>query len=78
MDTYKIAVIPGDGIGPEIVPAGTNVLDAVAEKFGFELQYQKFSFGAGYYKQAGKFMPDVDDNLPAKAIDNGCGCLTNR
>ena len=33
MDTNKIAVIPGDGIGPEIVPAGTKVLDAVAEKF---------------------------------------------
>jgi len=58
MDTYKIAVIPGDGIGPEIVPAGTKVLDAVAKKFGFELQYQLFPYGAGYYKQTGRFMPD--------------------
>jgi tartrate dehydrogenase/decarboxylase/D-malate dehydrogenase len=58
MGMYKIAVIPGDGIGPEIVPAGINVLNAVAEKFGFELQYQQFPYGAGYYKQTGKFMPD--------------------
>jgi tartrate dehydrogenase/decarboxylase/D-malate dehydrogenase len=55
---YKIAIIPGDGIGPEIVPAGIKVLDAAAEKFGFELQYQQFPYGAGYYKQMGKFMPD--------------------
>jgi tartrate dehydrogenase/decarboxylase/D-malate dehydrogenase len=57
-DKYKIAVIPGDGIGPEIIPAGTKVLDAAAEKFGFELQYQQFPYGAGYYKQTGKFMSD--------------------
>ena len=54
MDTYKIAVIPGDGIGSEIVPVGTKVLDAVAKKFGFELQYQQFPYGAATIsKQAG-------------------------
>ncbi len=57
-NTYKIAVIPGDGIGPEIVPAGIKVLNAAAEGFGFQLQYEEFPYGAGYYKQTGTFMPE--------------------
>ncbi|UCC97015.1 MAG: tartrate dehydrogenase [Phycisphaerales bacterium] len=57
-NTYRIAVIPGDGIGPEIVPAGIKVLDAVAGEFGFELQYEQFPYGAGHYKKTGTFMPD--------------------
>ncbi|CAM3429071.1 isocitrate/isopropylmalate dehydrogenase family protein [Zobellia roscoffensis] len=56
--TYKIAVVNGDGIGAEIVPAGVSVLDAVAEKFGFKLDKQEFPFGAGYFKEHGKFMSD--------------------
>lgn len=55
---YKIAVVPGDGIGHEIVPAGVEVLDAVAARFGFELEKESFPFGAGYYQQTGKFLPD--------------------
>lgn len=58
MKTYKIAVIPGDGIGPEIIPAGVSVLRAVADLFGFGLEMQEFPYGAGYYKQHGEFMPD--------------------
>ena len=57
-NTYKIAVIPGDGIGPEIVPAGIKVLNAAAEGFGFQLQYEEFPYGADYYKQTGTFMPE--------------------
>lgn len=56
--TFRIAVIPGDGIGPEIIPAGIRVLNAAAKAFGFQLQYEEFPYGAGYYKQTGKFMPD--------------------
>lgn len=58
MNKYKIAIVPGDGIGPEIVPAGVNVLNAAAEIFGFQLEYEEFPYGAGYYKQTGTFMPD--------------------
>jgi tartrate dehydrogenase/decarboxylase/D-malate dehydrogenase len=54
---YRIAVIPGDGIGPEILPAGVNVLNAAAERFGFQLEYEEFPYGAGYYKKTGTFMP---------------------
>jgi len=57
-NTYKIAVIPGDGIGLEIIPQGMKVLDAAAGKFGFGLAYEQFPYGAGYYKKTGAFMPD--------------------
>lgn len=58
MKTYKIAVIYGDGIGHEIVPAGMKVLDKAAKKYGFNLEYQNFPWGAGYYKEHGDFMPE--------------------
>ena len=55
---YKIAVIPGDGIGQEIVPAGVRVLDAAAERFGFQISTGEFPYGAGYYQETGQFLPD--------------------
>jgi tartrate dehydrogenase/decarboxylase/D-malate dehydrogenase len=58
MKTYKIAVVPGDGIGREIVPAGMAVLHEVANQFGFRLETEEFPYGAGYYRQHGEFMPD--------------------
>ncbi|MGF1636129.1 MAG: isocitrate/isopropylmalate dehydrogenase family protein [Cyclobacteriaceae bacterium] len=57
MKTYKIAVVYGDGIGHEIVPAGVKVLDHCASIFDFKLEYDLFPYGAGYYKEHGDFMP---------------------
>jgi tartrate dehydrogenase/decarboxylase/D-malate dehydrogenase len=54
---YRIAVVPGDGIGWEIVPLGVQVLQAVAERSGFELTTETFPYGAAYYKKTGKFLP---------------------
>lgn len=56
--SYKIAVVPGDGIGHEIVPAGVKVLEAVAAKQGFDFSIDEFPYGAGYYKQHGYFVPE--------------------
>ena len=39
--SYKIALIPGDGIGPEIVKEAVKVLDKASEKFGFQMEYTK-------------------------------------
>ncbi|WP_066627041.1 isocitrate/isopropylmalate dehydrogenase family protein [Labilibacter marinus] len=58
MKNYKIAVIPGDGIGHEIVPAAVKILDAVASKNDFELTKEDFTFGAGHYLKNGEFMPE--------------------
>ena len=57
-NVYNIAVVPGDGIGHEIVPAGVSVLQAAAEHFDFELSLQEFPYGAGYYRETGCFMPN--------------------
>ena len=45
MKTYRLAIIPGDGIGPEVVKQGLKVLDAVEVKFGFKSQRKSFDFG---------------------------------
>lgn len=56
--TYKIAVVHGDGIGHEIVPAGLKVLATIAQKHNFQLQTETFPWGAGYYQKHGVFMPE--------------------
>jgi len=56
---YRIAVIPGDGIGKEVVPEGMRVLEKVAGKYGFELRQDWFDFAScDYYLKHGKMMPD--------------------
>ncbi len=56
--SYNIAVIPGDGTGPEVVNEGIKVLNAAASKFGFKLNYQNFDFGGERYKKTGETLPD--------------------
>ncbi len=45
MDTYRVAVIPGDGIGKETVPEGVRVLEAAGRRFGIAFQWQEFRVG---------------------------------
>ncbi len=54
----KIAVIPGDGIGQEVIPAGMRVLDAAGERFGFTLSWDILPWSTEYYHRHGKMMPD--------------------
>ena len=60
MKTYRIATIPGDGIGKEVVPAGRRALEAIAAAasgaFGFE--FEDFDWGGDYYRRHGVMMPD--------------------
>lgn len=59
MQTYKIAVIGGDGIGPEVISEGVKVLKKVAQLDGsFEFQFTEFPWGCGYYLEHGKMMPE--------------------
>ncbi|MEW5879679.1 MAG: tartrate dehydrogenase, partial [Pseudomonadota bacterium] len=58
MGKHRIAVIPGDGIGKEVVPEGLRVLDAAARRFGIELQLDHFDFAScDYYAKHGEMMP---------------------
>ena len=59
MKTYKIAAIPGDGIGTEVISAGVEVLQALATRAGsFTFQVDHFDWGGDYYKQHGRMMPE--------------------
>ncbi|MHA7887968.1 tartrate dehydrogenase [Roseicyclus sp.] len=57
MQSYKIAAIPADGIGPEVIEAGLAVLEAVAAREGFALEVTQFDWGSDYYKRHGEMMP---------------------
>ena len=56
---HRIAVIPGDGIGKEVVPEGLRVLERAASRFGIKLHFDHFDFACwDYYEQHGQMMPD--------------------
>ncbi len=56
--SYKIAVIPGDGTGPEVIAEGIKVLDAASAKFGFTLEYTNYDLGGKHYKATGEILDD--------------------
>ncbi|MDH5709309.1 MAG: tartrate dehydrogenase [Hylemonella sp.] len=64
MKTYKIACIPGDGIGKEVIPAGQTVLQALATRLGgFGFEFSSFGWGGDWYREHGVMMPE--DGLDA-------------
>jgi len=57
--TYKIASIPADGIGPEVIEAGIIVLKKLASTLKtFDLQFENFDWSSDRYKKTGKYLPD--------------------
>jgi tartrate dehydrogenase/decarboxylase/D-malate dehydrogenase len=57
MKRFSIAVIPGDGVGQEVLPAAKTVLQAAGRRFGFEFEFIEFPWGAAYYFEHGRMMP---------------------
>ena len=58
MKTYRIATIPGDGIGKEVIPAGQQVLQALADRMGtFAMAFENFGWGGDWYRAHGQMMP---------------------
>ena len=55
MKTYRIASIPGDGIGNEVIPAGIEVLKKLAD--GFRLEFTAFDWSSERYKKTGAYIP---------------------
>ncbi|MGH7307503.1 MAG: tartrate dehydrogenase [Candidatus Rokuibacteriota bacterium] len=55
---HRIAVIPGDGIGTEVLPEGMRVLEVAGRRFGFELEWTLFDWSCQRYAQTGRMMPD--------------------
>jgi tartrate dehydrogenase/decarboxylase / D-malate dehydrogenase len=66
MKTYRIATVPGDGIGKEVVPAGRKVMEALGGG-SFNFQFENFDWGGDYFRQHGVMMPDSGlDSLRGK------------
>ena len=55
---YKIAVLPGDGTGPEVVAEGLKVMRAAAQKFGFSFDETTFNWGGEHYLATGEILPE--------------------
>src|SRR5262245_2938590 len=70
MKTHRIAVIAGDGIGKEVVPAGIEILNLAAEQGGFTCEFTQIPWGCDYYLQTGRMMDadGVDQLLKFDAI----------
>ena len=56
--TYTIAVVPGDGTGPEVVAEGLKVLNAVSRRHGFRLRFEQFPLGGKHYRETGQTLSD--------------------
>lgn len=68
--TYNIALIPGDGTGPEVIAEGIKVLNSVSNRYGFKLNPAYFDFGGSRYLRTGEVLPDsaVDELRKFDAI----------
>ncbi|MDE2009379.1 MAG: 3-isopropylmalate dehydrogenase [Candidatus Omnitrophica bacterium] len=62
MKTYRLAIIPGDGIGPEVVAQGLKVLDAAGRKFAFTTRRENFDFGGARYLKKAQVLSDEEMN----------------
>ena len=58
MRDYRIAAIPGDGIGKEVIPAGLAVLETLATRAGFRLTVDLLPWGSDHFRARGCFMPE--------------------
>ena len=58
MKTYNIAVVPGDGTGPEVVNEGRKALSAASQRFGFKIDLTDFDFGGERYLKTGEVLPE--------------------
>ncbi len=68
MNTYKICLLPGDGIGPEIIAEGVKVLDAIGVKYGVSFEYEEALIGGIAIDETGTALPDETLEI-AKASD---------
>src|SRR5262245_56724898 len=58
MSAFRIAVLAGDGIGREVIPAGVAALDAAARRAGVALSFAEVPWGSDYYRQHGRMLPE--------------------
>ncbi|MEE3287751.1 MAG: tartrate dehydrogenase [Pseudomonadota bacterium] len=67
-DVYQVALIPGDGIGQEVLPEGVRVMEAAARKYGFRFKWIEFDWSCERYQKVGEIMPS-DGLAQLEAMD---------
>src|SRR3990172_8757649 len=68
MKTYRIAVIPGDGIGKEVVPEGVRALEAAGRKFGIGFKWDEYPWSCEYRARHGRMMPGIQSPLRDREV----------
>ena len=70
MSKHRIAVLPGDGIGKEVVPEGVKVLEAAGRKFGIEFKFDEYDWSCENFASTGRLMPEdgIEMIRPTDAI----------
>jgi len=58
LKNYRLARIPGDGIGPEVIGEASKILERAGEKHGFSITWADYPFGADHYLKTGEVLPD--------------------
>ena len=59
MTEYNLALIPGDGVGPEVVAEGKKILESISTLYpDIKFSYTEFSWGSAYYRETGRMMPE--------------------
>ena len=71
MKTYRIALIPGDGVGPEVVEAAWDVASQAAGRFGFALDGVRFPWSCDYYLEHGVMMPAASNGQFVESFPDG-------
>jgi tartrate dehydrogenase/decarboxylase/D-malate dehydrogenase len=68
--TYDIALIPGDGIGKEVIPEGVRLLETLAKRYAFGLNFTEFPYSCAYFREHGTMMPEdgIEQLSPFDAI----------
>ena len=72
MKTYSIAVLPGDGIGPEVIAEAERALETAGDRFGIEFTLQRFPIGAAGVTAAGDPFPETTRAAVARADEHRC------
>lgn len=74
MSEYRVAVIPGDGVGPEVAAEAMRIAEAAARKYGFGVGFELFDWSCDRYLERGEMMPDdaLEVLAPFDAIFLGC------
>ena len=69
--THRIAVIPGDGIGTEVMPPAQRLLELAGHRFGFAFEWRNFDWSCEYYARTGARMPADGIESPLRKVPAG-------